>query len=574
MRPARFGRRAARRTAGTTAIVLSAAALTGATLIAPAAAQDVFRSETKELDQQVRFENEVSVDPHITADFNGEGYDSFIVSYKETEPEKVEIPRSIIYEELYKKGLKDLEEKRTATDAKVVKTDKKLSKAEAEDFMDDVRATGAVEYIEPDVSLSIMGTTNDKYYDRQWSVHGRNGSKIDKAWDRVAKRGDGEVVAVIDSGIIDHPDLQENLVPGYDFVSNAAMARDGDGRDNNPQDEGDWFYAGECGSREDAASSWHGSHVAGIVAATADNYEGIAGAAPGAKVQPIRALAKCGGKLSDIADALVWASGGSVPGVPDNKTPAKVINMSLGGKGQCSRYYQEAIDIAVRNGATVVVAAGNENKNAHNFQPSSCNNVVTVGATAEDGSRAAYSNFGTAVDIAAPGGDMSNGDGILSTVNSGRTTPQRPTYAFYQGTSMATPLVSGVVALMRGLDNSLTPARIEEILKDSTFRQPVRCPEGCGTGILDAQAAVGEVGGRKPATPTPAPTTAPKTTFVAPPPVEEVPITPAPAPEPEPAPEPAPAPEPEPAPEPAPVQPKKSRYPLYDYFLELLSRRR
>lgn len=557
MSNARFGRRTARRTA----VVLSAVALTGIGVVAPAIAQDALQGQTQELDQQIRFENEVSVDPHTTADFNADGYDSFIVSYKETEPDKVEIPRSIIYEELYKKGLKDLQEKDTATDAKIVTTDKKLSQEEAEDFMNDVRATGAVEYIEPDVSMRIMGSANDKYYDRQWGMHGENGSKVDKAWDSTAAKGDGEVVAVIDSGIIEHPDLEANLVPGYDFVSNSAMARDGDGRDANPQDEGDWFYAGECNSPRAAASSWHGSHVAGIVAATADNREGIAGAAPNAKVQPIRALAKCGGKLSDIADALVWASGGSVPGVPENKTPAKIINMSLGGDGRCSRYYQEAIDTAVRNGATVIVAAGNENQDANNVQPASCNNVVTVGATAEDGSRAAYSNYGSVVDIAAPGGDMSNGEGILSTVNSGQTTPENPTYAFYQGTSMATPLVSGVVALMRGNGNSLTPERIEEALKDTTFRQPVRCPEGCGTGILDAQNVIAEVGGT-------APTETPK-------PSEQPTETPEPTPSPEPTEQPAPTPQPEPEPEPAPApeQPRKSRYPLYDYFLELLGRR-
>lgn len=554
MSTARFGRRALRRTAGTTAIVLSAVALTGAALTAPAVAQDVFGEETKELEQQIRFENEVSIDPHTTTDFNGEGYDSFIVSYKDKAPEKMDAHRSVIYEELYKKGMQDLEERLTSTDAKVVKTGKKLNKDEAEAFMSEVRATGTVDYIEPDVSMRIMGSTNDEYLDRQWSMNGPNGSKVIDAWDSATSRGDGEVVAVIDSGIVNHPDLQDNLVPGYDFVSNPSMARDGDGRDANPQDEGDWFYAGECNSRSNAPSSWHGTHVAGIVAATAGNGVGIAGAAPGAKVQPIRALAKCGGKLSDIADAIVWASGGSVPGVPDNKTPAKIINMSLGGDGQCSRYYQEAIDTAVRNGATVIVAAGNENQNAGNVQPASCNNVVTVGATGEDGSRAAYSNFGRAVDIAAPGGDTSKDEGILSTVSTGQTTPGRGTYAFYQGTSMATPLVSGAVALMRGVDNSLSPERIEEVLKSTTFRQPVSCPEGCGTGILDAKAAVAAVGGRD-----------------SNPPRDDRPISDAPDEDGTELDEPTYTPKPDPTPMPNPDRPR-SRNPFYDYFLELLAR--
>lgn len=552
---ARLQRRGFRRAAGTTVAILSTVALCAT----PAVAQDFFGGETEELGAQVRSDASMNVESHAGVDENAEGYDSFIVSYKETEPAKVEIPRSIIYEELYKAGMHKLEEKDTATDAKVVKTDKKLSKAEAEEFMSEVRATGAVEYIEPDVSMHIMGETNDKYSDRQWSMRGDNSSYVEDAWELAPSRGQGEVVAVIDSGITDHPDLRDNLVDGWDFVSNAATARDGDGRDSDPQDEGDWFYRGECNQNRDVPSSWHGTHVAGIIAATADNYEGIAGAAPNAQIQPIRALGKCGGRLSDIADAVVWASGGHVPGVPENKTPAKIINMSLGGNGQCSRYYQEAIDIAVSNGSTVIVAAGNENQNAGNVQPASCNNVITVGATGDNGARAGYSNFGWAVDVSAPGGDMDRGEGILSTVNSGQTRPTGPGYAFYQGTSMATPLVSAVAALMRTVDDSLTSDRIEDVLKDTTYRQPVSCWEGCGTGIVDAWAAVKAVGGRE---------NAPKPTTYAPVPAPK-PTTSAPAPRPTTS---APAPRPTPTPTPNPT-PQKPRNPFYDYFQELIGRR-
>lgn len=499
MNIARFGRRAVRRSLGTTGILLSAVAISGAAFTAPATAE--------ELTQKPSLESNTA---HAAEATNGEGFDSFIVSYKEKNPERVEAPRSIIYEELYKKGMERLQERQTATDAKVVKTDKKLSPAEAEDFMNQVRSTGTVEYIEPDVTMRPMSIPNDPYFDRQWSHNGENGSNVDLAWDIAPAKGEGEVVAVIDSGITEHPDLRQALVPGYDFVSDPWASRDHDGRDNNPQDEGDWYYAAECNADKDSPSSWHGTHVAGIIAATANNREGIAGVAPNAQVQPVRALGKCGGRLSDIADAVVWASGGEVPGAPVNRTPAKIINMSLGGQGRCSRYYQEAIDIAVENGATVLVAAGNENQNADNVQPASCNNGVTIGATGDSGARAGYSNYGRVVDVTAPGGDMARGDGILSTLNSGQTRPGRPNYAFYQGTSMATPLVAGTVAPMRSVDPSLTPDRIERILKDTTYRQPVSCPEGCGTGIVDAEAAVRAVGGRatRPTTsakPTPAP---------------------------------------------------------------------
>ena len=155
-------------------------------------------------------------------------------------------------------------------------------------------------------------------------------------------------------------------------------------------------------------------------------------------------LAKCGGSLSDIADAIIWAAGGTVSGIPANANPAKVINMSLGGSGACGTTYQAAIDSAVSRGTTVVVAAGNSNQDASGFRPANCNSVVTVAASNPSGSLSYYSNYGATVDLTAPGGDTSvTGGGILSTLNTGTTTPASAGYASYQGTSMATPHVGG-----------------------------------------------------------------------------------------------------------------------------------
>ena len=160
--------------------------------------------------------------------------------------------------------------------------------------------------------------------------------RIPGAWD--VATGTGVTVAVIDTGITAHPDLDANVLPGYDFVSDATAARDGNGRDANAQDQGDWYAAGECGQPTAGNTSWHGTHVAGTVAAVTGNATGVAGVAPNAKVVPVRVLAKCGGSLSDIADAIVWASGGTVAGIPANANPAKVINMSLGGSGACGSH--------------------------------------------------------------------------------------------------------------------------------------------------------------------------------------------------------------------------------------------
>jgi len=213
----------------------------------------------------------------------------------------------------------------------------------------------------------------------------------------------------------------------------------------------------------------------------------VAGVAYGAKVVPVRVLGKCGGYTSDIADGIIWASGGIVSGVTNIAARAQVINMSLGGSGACDTTTQSAINGARSRGTVVVVAAGNSNVNASNATPANCSGVIAVAATNKSGGKASYSNYGSIVDVAAPGGD--SGAAILSTLNSGTTSPGADSYASYMGTSMATPHVAGVVALMLAKNPNLTPDDVEARLKSSARAFPATC-SGCGAGIVDASAAV------------------------------------------------------------------------------------
>ncbi|NWF34848.1 S8 family serine peptidase [Stenotrophomonas sp. SAM-B] len=367
----------------------------------------------------------------------------------------------------------------------VVKADRPLDRAEAELLMRRLAADPGVEYVEVDQLMQATLVPNDTRFSEQWGFGTSNASiNVRPAWDKAT--GTGVVVAVIDTGITNHPDLNANILPGYDFISDAAMARDGGGRDNNPNDEGDWYAANECGSGIPASnSSWHGTHVAGTVAAVTNNSTGVAGTAFNAKVVPVRVLGKCGGYTSDIADAIVWASGGTVSGVPANANPAEVINMSLGGGGSCSTTYQTAINGAVSRGTTVVVAAGNSSTNVSSSVPANCANVIAVAATTSAGARASFSNYGTGIDISAPG------QAILSTLNSGTTVPGSASYASYNGTSMAAPHVAGVVALVQSVaPTALSPASIESLLKSTARPLPGACSGGCGAGIVDADAAV------------------------------------------------------------------------------------
>jgi len=379
--------------------------------------------------------------------------------------------------------------RRLATGAQLVRASGGLDRAGAEALMRRLARDPNVAYVEPDVRLTIQFTPDDSRYSEQWHYYEATaGLNLPGAWDNAD--GSGAVVAVVDTGYTDHSDLLGNIIGGYDFISDNATARDGNGRDSDAHDEGDWYSWFECGQFFPASSSWHGTHVAGTVAAETHNSQGVAGVAFNAKVVPVRVLGKCGGSLSDIADAIVWASGGSVSGVPANPYPADVINMSLGGSGACGATFQDAIDTAVGNGTSVVVAAGNSNANAANYQPASCNNVISVAATDRQGNRASYSNYGSVVDVAAPGGETnSTANGVLSTLNSGSQTPASESYAFYQGTSMATPHVAGLAALVKSVDPDMTPAQVEAAIVDNARGFAGSCTQ-CGSGLADADATV------------------------------------------------------------------------------------
>jgi len=409
--------------------------------------------------------------------------------------------------------------RRLGTGADVIRLQGKLSQAQLQTVLKEIQADPSVQYAAADVKLqradvrakeTAQLVPNDQYYAQyQWHLHSATGGvNAPAAWD--VAQGEGVVVAVLDTGILpQHPDFAAGtLLEGYDFISDAETSRrPTDERVPGALDYGDWVendnecYAGSLA--ED--SSWHGTHVSGTVAEATNNTIGMAGLAYKAKVLPVRVLGKCGGYLSDIADAITWASGGTVAGVPANPNPAEVINMSLGGGGACDPAYQDAINGAVSRGTTVVVAAGNQASNASGYRPASCANVIAVGATRITGGIASYSNFGAAVDLSGPGGgggvDGNPGGYVWQAGYNGLTTPTSGAYSYMGmgGTSMASPHVAAVAALVQGALASagrdpLTPAQLEALLKQSARAFPVTIPTSTpiGSGIVDAKAALDE----------------------------------------------------------------------------------
>lgn len=351
-------------------------------------------------------------------------------------------------------------------------------------------------YVQLNYIRRAFKTPNDEFYSLQWHYPAM---KLPQAWDLETGTSNPVTVAVIDTGILSsHPDFQGKLLPGYDFISDPNIANDGNGRDNNPEDPGD-----EPGSQ----GSYHGSHVAGTVAATTNEGKGVAGVSWGAKILPVRVLGVGGGTDADILDAILWSAGLSVSGVPANPNPAQVINMSLGGQAKCSDFplWQDAINKANAKGSIIVVAAGNENMDASGFIPASCTGVITVGATETRGYRSPYSNYGSRIDVMAPGGDTSvdrNGDGyadgVLSPIR--RDSDGAYIWAFYQGTSMASPHVAGLVALMKSKKPSLTRSEALTILKQTA--RPLSATacqrpsaSDCGAGLVDAAAALQALSG-------------------------------------------------------------------------------
>ena len=398
----------------------------------------------------------------------------------------------------------------TAQKATVVTVSSKLTAEQAEKYMATLSSNPSVASVEPDLLRRSTARTrtattskvaqvaqasnqvvapNDTLYPQQWNLHGTKGLAAPEAWKTI--QGAGVTVAVIDSGIVKHPDLDANVLPGYDFITEPSIARDGNGRDSDPTDQGNWEEAGVCGADSEASeSNWHGTHVAGSIAAIMNNKRGIVGVAPSTKILPVRALGMCGGYDSDIADAMVWAAGGTVEGVPANSNPAKIINLSLGGEGTCPATYSKAIAEVNKRGAILVVAAGNDGQDTSKVAPANCGGSIVVGATDQEGKRSDFSNYGKLVDVSAPG------SGIMSTVDLGTTVSTGAGYTEYDGTSMAAPQVAGVIALMKSVDPSLTAERAKQILKQSS--KPLTCDvNACGSGIVNAASALAMVQGKK-----------------------------------------------------------------------------
>jgi serine protease len=424
-----------------------------------------------------------------------------------------------------------------------------------------IRGLSDVEYVEEDRVLTTQSVPNDASYGNLWGLQavspvvspssgstGSYGANFESAWNTntgtSSSTGFAVVVAVVDTGITPHADIvgsggtvsptaTGNLVsPGYDFITDCRIR--GSCAANtinsyvapsaNATDLGDYISAADITANptlfpgpNPSNSLWHGTHVSGTIAALGNNSVGVIGGAYSARILPVRVLGKGGGYVSDIAEGILWAAGAHPTIV--NPNPARVINLSLGGTGACSATEQNAINAAVAAGAVIVVAAGNDHADVANHSPANCNNVITVAAIGRDGLRAAYSNFSSPasnttnpvhITLAAQGGDQSLtgfDPGILSTVNTGTTTPLAdctttpiPTcYAYYQGTSMATPHVAAAVALMLARNPALTPAQIKTILSLSVTAFPASnvwalydCAtlKNCGTGILNAQFAV------------------------------------------------------------------------------------
>ncbi|MEL6289673.1 MAG: S8 family serine peptidase [Pseudomonadota bacterium] len=339
---------------------------------------------------------------------------------------------------------------------------------------------------------------NDPGYRQLWhlKMHGTaysdttapGASNFPYQWSRTPDAS-SVVVAVLDTGLVaNHPDVDyaNAIVPGFDFISEGAeVSNDGSpGYDADPTDPPNSALTTDCGG-----NGFHGTHVAGTVgAAITNNNTGISGGAWNVKIQPVRVLNKCGGgTLRDILLGLYWAAGIPIDGLPDNQTPAQIINLSLGGLSSdgCPAAFQRALEQIARKGILVIAAAGNEGSPASTAMPANCNDILTVAASDQRGHLTSFSNFGDIIDIMAPGGDINRdddgdgqNDGVLSLVENG--------YARYNGTSMAAPMVAAAAAMLKVENPSLTPPDIRKLLKENAIpRDAAQCAKPCGAGLLN-----------------------------------------------------------------------------------------
>jgi serine protease len=421
-----------------------------------------------------------------------------------------------------------------ATGGWLIESSDVIGQAQASDVMRELALRNDVVSAQPDYVYDLASA--DPSFGAQWSMTAvtepgydcipnatcrQAGANVVAAWNYSV--GDGIVIAVLDTGYTDHPDLLPNLATpnytthrvGYDFVSNSPHPYDqndpyiGDpiGPDSNAHDPGDWATPNP--------SDWHGTHVMGIAAAAYNNNLYGAGVAPHAKILPVRVMGAGGkGNDSDITEGIIWAAGGLVPNTPYNSTPARVLNLSIGKATPCSLdgNMQAAIDNARANGSVVVVAAGNDHVNVSGFSPASCNHVITVAATGYTGAIGSlqggvpYSNFGAGVSLAAPGGGwirvLETGSmylPIYSDVNNGVTTPGSPGWGGKVGTSMAAPMVAGLAALITSMKPWLTPDQVKTYIMAHTHPWGTGgvppATDALGSGLMDAGATVAAVAG-------------------------------------------------------------------------------
>ena len=425
-----------------------------------------------------------------------------------------------------------------------------------------------VEFAEPNERMRRTATPNDPLYaaaaatvrprgpdSGQWYLRAPAATlaqgpvssiDIEAAWART--RGSGSVVvAVLDTGVRpEHPDLVGRLLPGYDFVDDADVGNDGGGRDSDPSDPGDWTTAAEnslttgkfykcdpagTGSAVASASSWHGTSTSSLVGAKTDDANGMAGAAPGVQVLPVRVLGKCFGNSSDIQAAMRWAAGISIAGVPDNRNPAKVLNLSLGGSSSsCSPGYQAAVNEVLARGVVIVAAAGNS-AGGPVSSPANCRGVIAVAGLRHAGLKVGFSDLGTQISIAAPAGNCINVTRgspclypILAATNSGTEGPDASgwtdSFNISVGTSFASPLVAATAGLMFSLQPALTPTQLLAAIQNTARPFPTTGGDNgdgsvvpqcmaprigadqlqcycnttyCGAGMLDSRAALAAI---------------------------------------------------------------------------------
>lgn len=425
----------------------------------------------------------------------------------------------------------DTQPRAVGRDAQLLRFDRPLTATEAARLRARLQARHEVEWVVANERERLHQVPLDPRFGNQWWLHANTGSNANaiaqrlrgvpgfqSAWAR-STGVPAARVAVLDSGITAHPDLVGRILAGYDFVSAVEYANDGNGRDSDPSDPGDWVSAEDVANKPAlftgctvSNSSWHGTIVAGLIAATTNNAEGVSGIHWDGRILPVRVAGKCGAELADVIDGMRWAAGLPVAGAPANPTPARIISLSLGGDAPCNAAYQSAIDDVRAVGAVVVASAGNEFGAL--TRPASCNGVIGVAALNRDGFKSNYSNFGDKVLVSTVGGDDRDGlwgdlltdGGVYTLRNLGAQAPGTHGYASVFGTSFSSPIVAGAISLMLSVNPALSVDQIHQGLRASarphvtspvigacSALNPGRCvcsTASCGAGILDAEQAL------------------------------------------------------------------------------------